>query len=282
MDEKTVIMNFVLFPLGIALTWFISYKYYRKSKNISLLQPFIDYSTGILIGIEPAIKKRLLIKYDNVDIENLFELKFVIANTGNVVINNIKKPLTLKFNEEYELLNVEILRIEPQGREVRLNLSDNSEKIEFIFNLLNPGEYFEFKVLLKSNNDDSDVELFPPTFNDYKFSIEADNLPPQLAPDFLYNIDQNLNRKERNEFKLYLISGIVNLIVFGSLSINYYYLATNLFANIDYSTINFIVAIILLVVNIIGLIFISFGLLFSRKKPINNFKYIRNASTQQK
>lgn len=155
--------------LGVIATVFVSNYYYRRSFKSSLT-PFIQFSSSPLIGLDPNIRNDLIIKYKNAQVDNLFEIQFLIANTGDKSIKTPIKPLTLHIPEGCELLDANVLHTNPEGRTVEFEFTHEKKTINYIFSLLNKEEFFITKLLLNGTA----------SHEDFKFLIEAEELPPTL------------------------------------------------------------------------------------------------------
>lgn len=155
--------------IGIIATIVVS-KYYYKQSLKTALTPFIQFSSIPLRGIDINVRKALEIKYNNECIQNLFEIQFLIANTGNKVIKGVIEPLSLQIPDNCKLLDANILYIDPEGRNVELNLSSDKTSIEYKFNLLNSGEFFITRLLINGK----------PSEKDFIFKIAAEELSPIL------------------------------------------------------------------------------------------------------
>lgn len=157
--------------LGIIATILVSKYYYKRSFKTSLT-PFIQFSSLPLLGIDANVRKELVIKYGNEDIENLFEIQFLIANTGDKAVKDIIEPLTLTMPNDCKLLDANILFVRPEGRKVEINLSNDKTVIEYRFSLLNSEEFFITKLLINGI----------PSEKDFDFSIVSEELSPILKP----------------------------------------------------------------------------------------------------
>lgn len=145
-------------------------RYYYKRSLVKSLTPFVQFSSTPFRGIDPKVRNDLNIIYQGHSVKNLYEIQFLIANTGDKAIRDIIEPLTLSLPKECELLDATLLHIHPSGRKVELTYSPKNEYIEFNIQLLNSGDFFIVKFLLNGN----------PNISDFKFKISVDELPPIL------------------------------------------------------------------------------------------------------
>ena len=192
--------------IGVAATIFASRHYYRRSVDKELT-PFIQLQSNVLSHIDKEVKSDLHIEYKGVKVENLQQLQFLIANTGERAIRDTIKPLRLDLPQDVVIMDAAILYVAPKGREVSLNISNSASSVELNFPLLNKDEFFIFKLLLKG----------APSRSDLKFTIVADDLPPQLSIRRLtYNQIEKEEKTDRRgfEFGLFVSGFVVSAIAF--------------------------------------------------------------------
>ena len=190
--------------IGVIATIWISNHYFRRSKRKSLT-PYFQFSTSIFRGVDPSVRDALKIEYKEVQINDLFEIQFLIANTGERPIRDVIHPLTLHVPEGSQILDASILYIHPKGREVVISVKESN--VIFDFALLNSDEFFIAKILLEGE----------PKEQDFKFSISVDDLPPTLRQRFLPPDLVDTGEKRKFEIGM-LIGGIVCLALGSSLS----------------------------------------------------------------
>src|SRR5690606_10876324 len=113
------------------------------------------------------------------------------------------KPLTLEIPNNAEVLDTNLIHIEPSGREINLQTlkSTTFNSVEFKFPLLNSGEYFVVKLLVKGEAPKPEtkkteyesetiisVDYFEfGRYNLFKFRITVDDLPPEIISERLPN-----------------------------------------------------------------------------------------------
>ena len=170
MDNFLIALGSII--VGVIATIWVSNHYFRRSKRKSLT-PYIQFSTSVFKGVDQSVRDSLKIEYKEVKINDLFEIQFLIANTGEKAIRDIIQPLTLHVPEGSQILDASILHIHPKGREVSIFV-EGSDTI-FEFPLLNSDDFFIAKILLEGEPKDKD----------FSFSISVDDLPPTLKPRFL-------------------------------------------------------------------------------------------------
>ncbi len=202
MENFLITLGSVIF--GVIATILVSNHYFRRSKEKSLT-PFIQFSTSIFRGVDSSVRDALKIEYKGVPIKDLFEIQFLIANTGERPIRDVIRPLTMRIPENSQILDASILYIHPKGREV--SISVNESNVAFNFELLNSDEFFISKVLLEGE----------PKEKDFEFSISVDDLPPKLDCRFLPL--SLVDTGEKREFEAgMLVGGLVCLILGASLA----------------------------------------------------------------
>ena len=182
---------------GIVAAGLVSRYYFRRSVEKSLT-PYIQFSSSPLKGIDPEVRKELEVKYRDHAIDNLYEIQFLIANTGDKAIRDVIEPLTLTIPDGCVLLDASVLHVSPKGRKIILEMSEDKQEVRYIFPLLNSGEFFISKLLLNG----------APTEESFSFSIVADELPPTLTPTHLPYDSIASSRKREFEFSL-LTAGLV-------------------------------------------------------------------------
>lgn len=202
MDNFLITIGSVIF--GVITTILVSNHYFRRSKRKSLT-PYIQFSTSVFRGVDSSVRDALKIEYKEVQINDLFEIQFLIANTGERPIRDIIRPLTMHVPEGSQILDASILYIHPKGREVSISVKESNAI--FNFELLNSDEFFIAKILLEGE----------PKEQDFEFSISVDDLPPNLKQRFLPPNLVDTGEKRKFEIGL-LIGGIVCLALGSSLA----------------------------------------------------------------
>lgn len=202
MDNFLIALGSVI--VGVIASIWVSNHYFRRSKRKSLT-PYVQFSTSVFRGVDPSVRDALKIEYKEVQINDLFEIQFLIANTGERPIRDIIRPLTLHVPEGSQILDASILYIHPKGREVSISVKESNAIFDFA--LLNSDEFFIAKILLEGE----------PKEQDFKFSISVDDLPPTLKQRFLP--PDLVDTGEKREFEIgLLIGGIVCLALGSSLA----------------------------------------------------------------
>ena len=162
-------MKEVLFLLiGVAATLLVSRYYFRRSVAKSLT-PFLHFSTSLFRDIAPEVRQALKIEYAGTRIEDLMEVQFLIANTGERAIHDVIEPLTVEIPQDCFVVDATLLHTNPAERRIILQKTEKS--VRFEFPLLNQREFFLVRLLLRG-------EALP---NRFSFTITAEDLPPRLA-----------------------------------------------------------------------------------------------------
>jgi hypothetical protein len=197
----SLILSIVSLIVGVVATVLVSRYYFRRSFNKSLTA-YIQFSSLPLSGIDPTARKAIEIRYYDRVVENLFEIQFLIANSGDKAIRDVIEPLTLAIPSSAILLDASILHVSPDGRHVGLKISADQQRVSFDFQVLNSDDFFITKLLLDGS----------PKLKDFSFTIVADELPPRLKPAFLPP-DSVASSRERKFEPSALFAGIAILLV---------------------------------------------------------------------
>jgi hypothetical protein len=192
--------------VGIVATVLVSAYYFRKSVRKSLT-PYVQFYSSPFKGIDPAVKKALQVTYLGTPVDELYEVQFLIANTGDKAIRDLIEPLTFSVPEKCSLLDASLLHLDPPELKIELIVSEDRQDVKLSFPLLNSNDFFVLKVLLNGT----------PKFNELKFSILVDELPPTLKPERLNFDAVGTSRKRKVEFSLLaggLITTLLGLVLF--------------------------------------------------------------------
>lgn len=178
--------------VGVLATLFVSHYYFRRSVS-KCLTPYIHSYSSLFRGVESSVREALKISYKGTSVDDILDIQFLIANTGERAIRDIIEPLTLDIPNNCSLLDATILHVSPQGRDVRIKTQEN--RIVFEFPLLNSNDFFVAKVLLSGKAKSGD----------FAFRITVDDLPPKIASQPLpFNLIEG-PRKRQFELPLLLI-----------------------------------------------------------------------------
>lgn len=229
-------MNILIFTsLGLVfgglVTFIISKYFYRKGIKSKSLSTFIQFITEILSDIDPEVEKKLKVSYNKQEVDKLYQIQYVIANTGDIPIRDIIEPLTLIIPNNGQLLDVNIVYKEPEGRNISYNIGTDemgNDFVSFNFPLLNSGEYFITKLLIKGEPPSSDESLndkeqkFTSLYSEYdiyekfEFKITVDDLPPKLISKplpFEYEYEIPATGIEWSAIIVSLIIGLISFVL---------------------------------------------------------------------
>lgn len=159
--------------VGVLATILVTRHFFQKSVA-KHLTPYIQHALPLLTGIDPEVRKALKVFYQDTEVDDIFQLQFVIVNEGERAIRNCIEPLSLPLPLGVQVLDASILHVHPQGRAVGVKVltSGSTSRIQFPFSLLNKGEGFVAKILLKGVVSRKDL----------RFEIVVDDLPPVIEP----------------------------------------------------------------------------------------------------
>ncbi|MCL2683193.1 MAG: hypothetical protein FWE63_06920 [Bacteroidales bacterium] len=168
--------------IGAIATYLASKHFFNKGIKCKSLTPFIQYSSTLFSDIEPELQESLTVNYKNVKVDNITQIQFVIANTGDMPIRDIIRPLRMAIPVECKIFSVNIIHIEPEGREIKYTISETKDGnfVDFEIPLLNASEFFVFKMVVQDNLPSSEEDKYSKKYP-YKFTITADELPPNLG-----------------------------------------------------------------------------------------------------
>ena len=153
--------------VGVVATVLVSRYYFKRTFDKSLT-PYVQFDSSLFEGVDPSVRESLKIAYKGTPVNELLEIQFLVANTGERPIRDVIHPLSLAIPTGCSLLDASILHVSPEGRDVKISQTENS--VVFTFALLNSREFFITKLLLHGKA----------TLKDFKFSITVDDLPPTI------------------------------------------------------------------------------------------------------
>ncbi|VAX00598.1 hypothetical protein MNBD_GAMMA20-317 [hydrothermal vent metagenome] len=226
-EDMDTILNNSIVPIlsllgGVIATVVVARYYFLRTveKSKKSLIPYIDFFSELLDGIDPEVRDSLSIKYHDIEVEDLIEVQFLVANAGEKPIRDLIKPLALEIPHSSKIMNVALLHISPKGREVLLDVDKNKNSIKFLFDLLNKDEFFVVKLLLNGKAD----------IDDFKFTITVDDLPPVLETESLpYDLVEIEDDDESSEIEWGFIFVGIGFLIFG---VMVFYLAMNVSAKL--------------------------------------------------
>ncbi|MFA0960455.1 hypothetical protein AB9P05_01485 [Roseivirga sp. BDSF3-8] len=174
---------------GLLISFLVGYFFYVKSKVHIKLNPYLISCNSLFTHSNKELSDNLKLAFKNHSIENVAQIKMVVANEGNKPIMNLIEPLRIVLPEDNEILSIEILEINPNERKILHTVNRNKNHAQFDFELLNPQEYFIIKLTAKCSID------VPINTDGVKFTITGEYMPSVLymknLPDFYYDVDKN-------------------------------------------------------------------------------------------
>lgn len=180
-----MIMEVLKIGVPVLVTWYLAMYFHRRSRDRTL-SLYVKLFAAALSGLSKDDRAQFRLNFKGVDVEDLHQLEFVVANTGELAIQHTLQPLRLHLPNGARLLDVSIIKKSPDELSVKarpLHPPDEGDQgVEFDFPLLNRGEYFVVKILI-----DGEV-----AWRDCFFSIESEDLqrrlklqlPPSSQPPF--------------------------------------------------------------------------------------------------
>jgi hypothetical protein len=186
--------------VGIVASVWASAYYFRKGLRKSLT-PHIQFYSSPFKGIDPAVKKALQVTYQGTPVDELYEVQFLIANTGDKAIRDLIEPLTFPVPEKCELLDASLLHLDPPELKVELIVCEDRRAFKLNFPLLNSNDFFVLKVLLNGT----------PKFAELKFTVLVDELPPTLKAQRLNFDAVGTSRKRKVEFSLLAVGVLITI-----------------------------------------------------------------------
>jgi hypothetical protein len=242
---ETIIGTIAGIIFGGLLSFLVSRHFYQKSVKQKKLSCFVQFVSEILKNIDPQVKSKLKVEYESNNVESLYQVQFVIANTGDIPISGVIKPLELSLPSESVILDYEIIHIYPVGREIAINLVEPF-MVCFNFPLLNPNEYFIAKLLVKgdlpgsgskedtNSEEKKEYDDYTRKYGLFRFTISSDELPPTINSEQLptYYVENGKDTVDRGMKIFAFVLGVLSLILTYSLFCYTY-------ANSEYFLFNF-------------------------------------------
>jgi hypothetical protein len=158
--------------LGIVATVLVSRYYYQRSTT-KRLSAFSLLVSQVFKGIEPEVRKRLKFTFGDEVVEDLSQIGFLIANTGERAISGFIEPPRLELPIGSKVLDASIEYRNPESLRVSLRIDGQPparQTVTLDVPLLNKGEYFAVRLLV-----DGKV-----SFKDLQFRLLSDDLPRQI------------------------------------------------------------------------------------------------------
>jgi hypothetical protein len=193
-----LLVAFVSLVIGVAATLIVGHYYFRRTTDKGLT-PFLHFSTSLFRGIAPEVRQALRIEYRGVPVDELLEMQFLIANTGERAIHDVIEPLAVSLPEGCSLLDASLLYVSPSERQIALTKEERA--VRFTFPLLNRSEFFLVRLLVRGQASPKDLV----------FSITADDLPPRLSITRMPPDVVSTSEKQKFEWGALIASFVIGL-----------------------------------------------------------------------
>lgn len=263
MDSITLGLTIGGIIVGALASYFVSLHFFQKSIKKKTLIPFVQFASKLFSELDPELKDNLKVSYKDLEIENITQAQFVVANSGDIPIRDIIEPLKLILPKENKILGINIIHIEPEGRNITFKTIENDDCniIEFYVPLLNGSDYFVFKILIQDSLPQVKEIESEDKKQKFEFLITADDLPPKLTIEslpFSYYEEEKNDSYEWAPLLLGIVSLLITTAIFGTiLSLKFstkglYLLEFNEFFN---SKTFSIYNVYILILTIIGILF---------------------------
>lgn len=156
---------------GAIFSILVSRYYFIRGIKYHLSVYLHDYSQ-ILAGLDQDVVDAVTIKFEGLDIEELSDMVFLVANDGSHPIRGIIEPFTIVLPKGSTLLDASFQHVHPEGRRVSVAINKQPDRDTALctFDLLNKGDYFLVKLLLDGYVGEEAIV----------FKIAAEGLPPTL------------------------------------------------------------------------------------------------------
>jgi len=157
--------NLILGILGILLTVLaiiISLIFYAKGKRVMGLS-VLEFPIQPLISVRREIKDDIEILFRGDTVKNPCYRQLKIKNTGNEPIcsDNIIKPITIKVDKNFQIIDWTILESKPNDIDAKLEYDSDENSLVVKFDLFNPEDYIILRYTFaspESPKDNSEIE----------------------------------------------------------------------------------------------------------------------------
>lgn len=215
MESISIILTILGIIIGTIVTVIVSKYFFKKSVKKKQLVPYVQFLSSLFNDLKPDLQADLIIKFKNKKVQDLTQVQFVIANTGDIPIQDIIQPLKLSILRKNKILSADIIHIEPEGREIECEINEIENNIHFKIPLLNGNEFFVLKLLIQDNLvTNSEIESIDEN-EIFQFTITAADLPPKLViSDLPYSSSEEINNKKYNKapIKAAVFTGIISIV----------------------------------------------------------------------
>jgi len=151
--------GFAMGVVGVVLTIasiLASIYFYRRTtrKSLSIYRIF---ESRVIGGIGGDVRERVKISFEGREVDDLYQLIFIVANDGHVAVSGLIRPLTMIVPRDVRLLDFFVTERHPAEIDVASDIDPVEDddgtyqtyrtQITFDFPLLNRGDYFVVKML---------------------------------------------------------------------------------------------------------------------------------------
>lgn len=175
--------------IGAVITVLASRYYFRRSisKQLSVYRLLNSF---VFDGITPDVRTQLQFRFQNRQVDELQQVLFLVANTGERAIRDVIECLTLAVPDTVEILDASVVYRQPERLAVDvlvdLRPPPGGNDIKLDFPLMNKGEFFVVKLLLSGRLDFSSLSIF---CDDLPRAITVEPLPPNAIREARYKFE---------------------------------------------------------------------------------------------
>lgn len=157
----------------------------NKRSTEKKLTAYLDFISPLFAHVSPEVREDLTIRYQDVDVQELTQFRFIVTNEGEQPVGDYDRPLSLHLSGNPTVLSVEVPESNPTDLDVDWRTTghddadDEHRQIELGFPFLNSGDWFVLTGLVEGGLSSSDLS----------FSIREKNLPSDIPikPSFNYS-----------------------------------------------------------------------------------------------
>ena len=178
--------------LGVIATVLVSRYYFLRSvdKNLSV---FSLLDANVFAGIARDVRSNLHFMFQNKEVQDLQQVVLLIANDGERAISNVMEPLSVQLPQGIDVLDASLLHRHPDNLKASIRQKDTpaGPALDFVFPLLNKGEFFVAKLLISGSVSIRELP-FTMLADDLPRSVKVKRVPPASLQDSGYKIEWGL------------------------------------------------------------------------------------------
>jgi hypothetical protein len=150
--------QFTIMAIIGVITLVVAVAAYLKRNNSKSIV-FRTINVIELLSFNDQVKDKLKITYDDVNVQDVTVSLFQFSNTGNITIepSDFKKPLTLTFKDDIEVLPAELTDRKPENLDITITTHKNIVSVQPEF--LNAKDNFTIKVFTNKFFEEEDYHL---------------------------------------------------------------------------------------------------------------------------